>query len=158
MEKKTHDDDDDSENDSDYDPMKDGDMEEDNEEGKQQNSLLQPLSFSRKRKVEDLWQTLQNDEEKLKEKYKQSMIFQPTTTKSTKTNKSLKLKRKNQKILESIFGKTVASQMSSKIQDNNENQIQNAVNIKETIAESIKKVQRKSKVVEIRKFAGQEIE
>ena len=143
-------DDDDSENDSDYCPDEDKEAQSDNEVPEKEVKLS-AISTGRKRKVDDLWASMQEESN--------SVAFKKSTAITSSSSKPLKKKsnsKKNADILASIFGKKqsqkICSRASVKTADST-----NEVNIRSAARESVKMLQKRTTVKEIRKFAGQEI-
>ena len=154
-------DDDDSENDSDYNPDNDPDRDlEDHDDNVKQ--LDDVMNFSRKRKVDSLWESMvEEDRQSTSTKMGNVNRMVATGVNSLKLGAQKKEKKlkKNQDLLASIFGKSdakkivkkaIASPQFEEVPMNNED-------IKKVIEESVKKVQKKTKIVEVRKFAGREI-
>ena len=138
--------DDDSDNDSDYVPGADDEEEEvDNNEN---DKTITDIPFSRKRKANELWEELQLEDKQTLEKALAKAVHAP------KPENVAKKSTANQKILASIFGKSVAKSIAS-----------NAVakegasseDIKKRLKASVESIQRKTTVTETRKFAGESI-
>ena len=163
-------DDDDSENDSDYNPKDDDeDVLAQSQSQIKDNQGLNEMSYARKRKVDDLWNILQDNEKKYKEEYHSKQDYLIPTNSMKKTQKKRNKNDKNMKILQNIFGKTIASELvnqpiisatssNSLTQSNNDDETQRNELIKQRVKDSIGKILKKTKVIEKRKFAGQEIE
>lgn len=137
--------DDDSENDSDYQPGADDDEEEvDNNENEK---TISDISFSRKRKANALWEELQQEDKATVEKALAKAIR--SKNESTPKNSSA-----NQKILAGIFGNSVAKSIASKT---GSKESASSEDIKKRLRESVESIQRKTTVTETRKFAGESI-
>ena len=145
----------DSEEDPDFQPD-----EKENDESDHENAKIigNRMSGSRKRKVDLLWEELQNDENK----YLKS-VNDKVKRNDRKVVHSDKLQSSfNVKILSSIFGPTEAAKLchtnvKREIAKDASNGKEKGNSIREDALELIKKVKRKVKVVEKRKFAGEEI-
>lgn len=149
-------DDDDSENDSDFElnSKDEADIVDGNEESKQIGSSM---STSRKRKAEGFWQEMQQEEQNYLKKIKLKTLKVKNSDLNVDDAGSKRLA-----ILSSIFGQAEASRLCNiqykdgiKVQTNYA-EIDNST-LKKDALEMVKKVKRKVKVVEKRKFAGQEI-
>lgn len=138
--------DDDSENDSDYEPGAEGEEEE--AENNESEKTINDISFSRKRKANALWEELQQEDKSSLEKALARAVHAP------KPESASKKANANQKILASIFGKSVAKSISSKAVS-----LESAEgeDIKKRLRESVENIQRKTTVTETRKFAGESI-
>lgn len=143
-------DDEDSENDSDYCPENDPEADNDIEDAVKETKLS-TISFVRKRKVDDVWATMQ-------EEASSSKII--TTTCSSSSSKSLKKKsgsKKNEDILAQIFGKKQSRKLVDGVSSKNFESKADKLRIREAALESVKMLRKKTVVTETRKFAGQEI-
>ena len=153
MEKKGPDegDDDDSENDSDYCPDNDKDALEDDEDPVEVEKLA-AIPQGRKRKVDELWATMQ-EESKAPATKKFTAMNVGGTNKSSKNKSGSK---KTRDILASIFGKKESKNILSGAIAREATHADKLL-IREAARESVKTLQRKTTVTETRKFAGQEI-
>lgn len=143
-------DDDDSENDSDYCPDEDKEAQSDNEVPAEEIKLS-AISHGRKRKVDDLWASMQEEAN--------AVGCKKSTASINCSSKSLKKKsssKKNADILASIFGKKQSQKICSRASVITADSTDKAI-IREAARESVKMLQKKTTVTEIRKFAGQEI-
>ena len=153
--------DNDDDSDSDYDPCKDkekdngSDCDEDHPVI-QKVSELKDMSFSRKRQVNSIW-----DEMNAMDKTEtQQRLEKLKHQRSVGSNVSVKKKSKAEKVLAGIFGKTQASLIagsSSSSQSSSCKMNCDESSLKETIQKSVQSIQKRQKVNETRKFAGQEI-
>ena len=153
----------DSEEDSDYQPVSDNESDG-NCDAKQKRSIGQGMSASRKRKIDSFWVEMQQEENS----YMTSVQKKTNMTRNVEgsdKNFPAKTKKKSLNILSSIFGplearKLCAGEFETKSITNNANDsgIREAEpSVRKKALELIKKVKRKVKVVEKRKFAGEEI-
>jgi hypothetical protein len=142
--------DDDSENDSDYAP------EEDSEKGANDVDVnakeLTGLSKSSKRKVDAIWLEMQEEdristETVMKRSLNYIMNHGPVDSRTRKNNEI---------ILTNIFGRRVGKRLAS-YQATPED-VYDAEEIKKRALESVQNVKKKRKIIETRKFAGQEIQ
>ena len=144
-------DDDDSE-DSDYCPENDKDA--DKEDDAPEETKLSTISFGRKRKVDDLWATMQ--EETAGSKKSISRSSSSSSSSSSKSGKKKTSNKKNSDILAAIFGKKQSQKIVSGVSSTNADKAGD-LKIKEAARESVKMLQKKTTVTETRKFAGQSI-
>jgi hypothetical protein len=149
-------DDDDSENDSDYAPEDDhGDENgiEDAEETK-----LSTITYSRKRKVDDLWAMMQDESLGSNNSIKvDSSSSSSATTNSNKSSKKRSSDKKTKDILASIFGKSQTSKIMGKSSSGSSTSTADELSIKENARKAVLKLQKKTMITEKMKFAGQEI-
>lgn len=140
--------DDDSENDSDYDPGADEskDVEQDEEE-----TGLVGLSRASKRRVEALWLEMVEEDRKSTE----AIMMKSINYLANRAPKLESVRIENERILSDIFGKKVGKRLAA-YQATPEDEY-DAKDIKKRALESVQKVQKRQKVTETRKFAGQEI-
>ena len=178
--------DDDSENDSDYNPDNDPDAEDDDNKHMKQSeeNTIQEMSYSRKRKVDELWSSLLETEKKTivehKEKIGTLLLVSGKNEQSIKDTKKQRKtkqqKKKNLSILSEIFGKADAKKIvdsaygdlsslndttvTTDVENTSKKSKSNETSeeIKARVREAVSKIQKKTQVVEKRKFAGQEIE
>ena len=144
-------DDDDSENDSDYCP--ENDPEADNEvEDTVQETKLSVISFGRKRKVDDVWATMQEETSSSKTTSNFS-----SSSNSSRSSKKKAGSKKNKDILAAIFGKKQSGKIIDGISSKTPGTKADELRIKETARESVRMLRKKTVVTETRKFAGQEI-
>lgn len=143
-------DDDDSEDDSDYCPEDDKDVEE-GYNVEVEVPQLAKITVGRKRKVDDLWAAMQ--EESVSSK-KSTAVSSSSSGKSGKKKSSTK---KNKDILAAIFGKSQSEKIVSGVSSKTPADKADELRIKEAARESVKMLQKKTTVTEIRKFAGQSI-
>ena len=144
-------DDDDSENDSDYCP--ENDPEADNEEEDTvQETKLSAISFGRKRKVDDVWATMQEETSASKTTSNFS-----SSSNSSRSSKKKAGSKKNKDILAAIFGKKQSSKIIDGISSKTSGTNADELRIKEAARESVRMLRKKTVVTETRKFAGQEI-
>ena len=161
VEKKTKsnevdDDDYDSDADSDYNPDKDPDAVHDEDEIDNKDDGMKQLStmtFSRKRKVDDMWAQMQEDDA-VSSKPK-VVIGGGSSGDGQKKAKKSKQQAKALDILSSIFGKGQSKKILKGV--SNDDACTGSVDIKELARASVKKLAKKEKITETRKFAGQEI-
>lgn len=139
--------DDDSDNDSDYVP---GAEEEKSVEGTEEQ-ILKPLSKSSRKKVEAIWQEMQEEDRKSVE----AVMMKSLNYLANRAPRSSEVRRANEVILSTIFGKKIGKRLAS-IQAVPEEEY-NHQNIKKRALESVQQVQKRQKITETRKFAGQEI-
>jgi hypothetical protein len=145
--------DDDSDNDSDYCP--DADPEAGNASGEDvEDTKLSSISHSRKRKVDDLWATMQEELSSKESAQKSSSSSSSSSKKSSK--KGLKNKEAND-ILASIFGKRQAENIMNGVSGSKSAGNAESLSVQDAARESVKMLQKKTRVTETRKFAGQEI-
>ena len=141
-------DDDDSENDSDYNPDADEDKEEEEEVLEKK---LVGLSGSSRRRVDLIWQQMQEEDRRSTEAVmKRSMNYLANRAPVEEHRRIV-----NEVILSNIFGKRVGKRLAS-FQATPEDEY-NEEDIKKRARESVQQVQKKRKITETRKFAGQEI-
>ncbi len=138
---------DDSENDSDYEPGKDDENDNDNDAA-DDNTGLTDISFSRKRKSNSLWDEMQQEEKKYCTSFKHGF------TKDNKPTQTTKKLKKNQQVLAQIFGNTVAKKLTeiTSLESDSLQPVSNG-----DALSAVKKIQKKSKIIEVRKFAGESI-
>mmetsp|Transcript_25401 Transcript_25401/g.42356 ORF Transcript_25401/g.42356 Transcript_25401/m.42356 type:complete len:280 (+) Transcript_25401:37-876(+) len=154
---------DDSDQDSDYEPPPEVAEEVD----EAQEKKLVGLSRGSKRKVNALWEQMMGEEQLYtQEKMQKSINF--NSKQSKKKNK--RVRSENEAILASIFGKKEARKLiggkasSSRADLKEANDIDDATgkvdtgDLKARVKASMKNVQKKTTITETRKFAGQEIE
>jgi len=142
--------DDDSENDSDYAPDADVAQEmADEAEGEK----IVPMSRAGKRKAAELWEEMQAEDRRGVEVVMKRSLSYSTAPAPTRR----KVRQRNESILAGIFGKKAAKLLARTEEAESEAGV-GAEDIKERVLASVKRVQKKTKVTEIRKFAGQEIE
>jgi hypothetical protein len=149
------DDDYDSDADSDYNPDKDPDAVHDEDEIDNKDDGMKQLStitFSRKRKVDDLWAQMQEDEAGSS---KPKIVTGTSSGNGQKKAKKTKQQAKALDILSTIFGKGQSKKILNGVSNGEAGS--SAVDIKELARESVKRLAKKEKVTETRKFAGQEI-
>lgn len=150
--------DDDSENDSDYNPNDEPGEVSDGE--KEEVSLLQGFSSSRKRKVNELWDSMVTEDtaavSALMKKSNGSTARSSNISSSTTKKKVNRLKR-NEDILASIFGKCQAKNIVRKSKIEEDKPATSSAELKSQIEASLQKIQRRTKVTEVRKFAGKDI-
>lgn len=144
------DDDDDSENDSDYCPDEDKGAQSDNEVPEKEVKLS-AISTGRKRKVDDLWASMQLESNSLGSKKSTAII-----SSSSKPLQKKASSKKNADILAAIFGKKQSRKICSGVSVKTADSANEAI-IRDAARESVKMLQKKTTVTEIRKFAGQEI-
>ena len=149
--------DDDSENDSDYNPLEDKDAHASDEEDKNDDvKQLSTITYSRKRKVEDMWSQMQ-EEAAASTKPKAARLVSSSLTAGGEPSKKKKKKQtKAVDILSSIFGKGQSKKLLNGVCGDGATD-SGTVDIKELARESVKKLVKKEKVTETRKFAGQEV-
>ena len=140
--------DDDSENDSDYMP---GAEEEKDEEEQESEKLLTGLTKSSRRRVDAIWQEMQEEDRRSVE----TIMMKSINYLTNRAAQSAEVRQVNEVILSSIFGKRVGKRLAS-YQATPEDEY-NPEDIKKRALASVQKVQKKQKITEIRKFAGQEI-
>lgn len=148
-------DDDDSENDSDYAPEDDHEAEngiEDAEETK-----LSSITYSRKRKVDDLWAMMQEEAVSTKNSIKVGSSSSSAATSSNKSSKKRSSDKKTKDILASIFGKSQTSKIMGKSSNRSSTSTADELSIKEIARKTVEKLQKKTIITEKMKFAGQEI-
>ena len=154
--------------DSDYDPTKDTtrgkDDSDDEGDTKPKDEVLKDISYLRKRKANDLWDELnasdRADTEAVMSKSKLGLG-------NIKDNKSNKKKKRNfakvKSVLAGIFGNTQAITLIDKTKTSSTSSggkgggEASSEKLKEAIRQSVKSVQKKQKVEETRKFAGQNV-
>lgn len=153
------DDDDDSENDSDYNP--DEDIIKEDDENEESNDNLKGLSFASKRKVDEIWNSLVDEDKKI---YKKHPGVKSVKVDVTKPSKKVKNRlKKTKSILTQIFGNSVANSILAEnslvdsLHSKNTTSDESSNDIKCVVKDAVSKVQKKIKIVEKRKFAGQEI-
>ena len=151
----------DSEEDSDYQPLSDNEDDEDANAG-QKKSIGTGMSGSRKRKIDTLWVEMQQEESSYMTSF-QKKISKNRNVEGNGKNMSPK-RKKTLDILSSIFGPLEAKKLcvaelgSKRTNDTKESKNQEVEpSVRKEALELIKKVKRKVKVVEKRKFAGEEI-
>lgn len=113
------------------------------------------ISATRKRKANEAYNALlQEDQRNLESTLNKAKL---STSGSSEKKPSMK-QMKNEAVLASIFGKNAAKKLlkTSSFVHRNSND-NNDLNTKEMITAAVKKIQKKQKIVETRKFAGQEI-
>lgn len=147
-------DDDSSSNDSDYDPTHD-DREEDKEHGatlgREGNTSIAEISYSRKRKADALW-----DEMNLQDKlYTQQRMEKSLIRSQSSKPKPVKVS-KAKMILEGIFGRSEAANLIHVADFNNDKSIDDA-ELKNRVRKSVQSLAKRQTVTETRKFAGQNI-
>lgn len=152
----------DSEEDSDYQPVSDNDSDE-NCDAKQKKSIGLGMSGSRKRKIDSFWVEMQQEETS----YMTAVQKKTNMTRNLEdSDKKLPAKKKKSlDILSSIFGlqearKLCAAKLEPKSVTNTVKESESSgaeSSVRKKALELIKKVKRKVKVVEKRKFAGEEI-
>ena len=149
--------DEDSENDSDYVPDQD-DNASVADSCTEADKQLSEISYSRKRKVDEIWKEMIDADSASKPP---NML----TTLQLKNVPKRKIKKgsaKASRILLSIFGEKETSKIlnsvSSVVTSNAESELEAADSIRAKARETVRKIQNKETVTEIRKFAGQQIE
>ena len=140
--------DDDSENDSDYMP---GAEEEKDEEEQESEKVLTGLTKSSRRRVDAIWQEMQEEDRRSVE----AIMIKSINYLANRAAQSAEVRQANEVILSSILGKRVGKRLAS-YQATPEDEY-NPEDIKKRALASVQKVQKKQKITEIRKFAGQEI-
>ena len=140
--------DDDSENDSDYMP---GAEEEKDEEEQESEKVLTGLTKSSRRRVDAIWQEMQEEDRRSVE----AIMIKSINYLANRAAQSAEVRQANEVILSNIFGKRVGKRLAS-YQATPEDEY-NPEDIKKRALASVQKVQKKQKITEIRKFAGQEI-
>ena len=150
--------DDDSENDSDYNPLEDKDAQASEEEDNTNNDVkqLSTITYSRKRKVDDMWSQMQEEAAAATKPKAARMVSSSLSTGGEPSNKKKKKQTKALDILSSIFGKGQSMKLLNGVCSDGAMD-SDTVDIKELARESVKKLVKKEKVTETRKFAGQEI-
>jgi len=151
----------DSEEDSDYQPLSDNEDDED-ANAEQKKSIGTGMSGSRKRKIDTLWVEMQQEESSYMTSF-QRKISKNRNVEGNGKNISPK-RKKTLDILSSIFGPLEAKKLCvaelgrKRTNDAKESKNQEVEpSVRKEALELIKKVKRKVKVVEKRKFAGEEI-
>jgi hypothetical protein len=176
-------DDDDSSDDSDYHP-EENPVDDDDEDDQPQQAALEEIPIGRKRKVYDIFSQLVEEDHMVYQSNKAGLAFkqlepslQIRVKKSSDQSKN-KSKDKNLAVLSQIFGKTEALQLMN-LSSNNDILQSNSRSkqadssssgtvmrvekekldeiVRSTIKQAIQNVKKKQKVVETRKFAGQEV-
>lgn len=140
--------DDDSENDSDYDPGADETKSVEEESGDQ---VLVGLSRASRRKVDALWLEMVEEDRKSTE----AIMMKSINYLANRAPKLESVRVANEIILSNIFGKKIGKRLAS-YQASPEDEY-DAQDIKKRALESVQKVQKRQKVTETRRFAGQEI-
>lgn len=170
--------DDSDDSDDDYDPTKDPLAEEDDEFVDVEEVKLDELSHARSRKAMEAFDAL-NEEVHLETQNKVSASVAgmlANAKKKKNNNNDDKNDKKAKKVLSGIFGKTVATQLVSKSTtivsgnnnfgmitkkengiNKNKNKKSNSI-LKELAMGAAKNIKKKEEVIEIRKFAGREIQ
>lgn len=141
--------DDDSENDSDYVP---GAEDEKSIEGQEEAQVLKPLSKSSRKRVDAIWQQMQEEDRKSVE----AVMMKSINYLANRSPLSQEVRQANEVILAGIFGKRVGKRLAS-VQAAPEEEGLSAQEIKKRALESVQQVRKRQKVTETRKFAGQEI-
>lgn len=156
------DDDDDDSSDSDYDPSKDktdkgSDCDDEDTHVIAKVRELKDISFSKKRQVDSIWDEMNAADKTETQQRLEKVRRQPASKGSTSKNKSSKA----EKMLAGIFGKSQASLIigSSSGTGGRRSCSDEAggESLKETIQKSVQSLQKRQKVNETRKFAGQNI-
>jgi len=167
---------DDSDNDSDYNPGDDGDGIEDH--SSRDNHLekkLVTLSATTKRTVDQLWRSMQEDDRRYVQ-LKMGSSLHPLKYNSESDGN---ITRHNFQVLKEIFGPTVAKQLTVTVassliyNENHDSRAENGdilvmsseiidgssgtVELRKRALASVEKVVKKRKITETRKFAGKEI-
>lgn len=140
--------DDDSDNDSDYMPGAD---EEKSVEEDDEKQVLKPMNKVSRRKVEAIWLEMQEEDRKSVEAIMVKSINYIANRAPVSTEKRVE----NEIILSKIFGKRVGKRLAAYQAVPEEEH--NPQNIKKRALESVQQVQKRQKVTETRRFAGQEI-
>jgi hypothetical protein len=140
--------DDDSENDSDYDPG--AEETKDTEEETEEKGLV-GLSRASKRKVDALWLEMVEEDRKSTE----SIMMKSINYLANRAPQLEKVRVANEIILSNIFGKKIGKRLAS-YQATPEDEY-DAQDIKKRALESVQKVRKRQKITETRRFAGQEI-
>lgn len=140
--------DDDSENDSDYDPG--AEETKDTEEETEEKGLV-GLSRASKRKVDALWLEMVEEDRKSTE----SIMMKSINYLANRAPQLEKVRMANEIILSNIFGKKIGKRLAS-YQATPEDEY-DAQDIKKRALESVQKVRKRQKITETRRFAGQEI-
>ena len=150
----------DSDSDSDYDPTKDQEQDKDSDDGVSNSGdpgeVLKDISFSRKRKANDLWEELvAMDKAETKERMKKSQILAPEG--SSQNTKGKRKRTKATSVLAGIFGKSEAASIMNSAPSSSKNKTMTDADLKVVIQKSVKLIQKSEKIEETRKFAGQSI-
>jgi hypothetical protein len=140
--------DDDSDNDSDYVPGVDDEKSVD--EGVEKE-VLKPLSKSSRKRVDAIWIEMQEEDRKSVE----AVMVRSVNYLANRVAHSLEAREEIEAILSSIFGRRVGKRLAA-LQPVPEEQ-HDVHNIRKRALESVQQVQKRQKVTETRKFAGQEI-
>lgn len=159
--------------DSDYDPTKDTTRDKDDSDNendkKPQDEILKDISYLRKRKANDLWEELNaSDRADTEAQIGKSRRFgfakktgDGTEKKNTRKKKANSAKVKS--VLAGIFGNTQATTLIEKTETSSSSggggrgEKASSEEMKEAIRQSVKLVQKKQKVEETKKFAGQNV-
>lgn len=142
------DDDDDSGNDSDYNPANDPEVSD--KDAGEEVAVISNMSHRRKRKVDSIWdEMIECDKREIREKMNQALTSSPIEQ-ITKSRRKLNVRLHN--MLRSIFGDRMISKTTSQNCSNEDSQ-----HVKEVAENAVKHLRKKVKIAEVRKFAGQEI-
>lgn len=149
-----------SDEDSDYDPNQDKEGNEnengDGDDKQVQTSRLVDISVSRKRKIDELFNEMCNEDMK---SCTRKAISSTVDSGSIQSKTSSRKKAKSEKLLASIFGKTTAAEIctkESKSRDTNRSTTDSGDNVRARALEIARNVQKTTVVTEKRKFAGKE--
>ena len=155
--------DDSDDSDSDYDPAQETEVVEEGLEEDESKTTLSGIGFKRKRVAEDIWKTMLQDDEKRETK---KNILRPMSDVTIAKIYNANEEKKGQKekvssqlsdMMTMIFGskkKTeTAVSKKSRIKSDNEH----SSSVKDILKDSVKTLKKKEKVIDTRKFAGQEI-
>jgi len=148
-------DDDDSENDSDYAP--EDDHEDENGVEDAEETKLSTVTYSRKRKADDLWAMMQEESSSSNNNINVGSSSSSATTNSNKSSKKSSSDKKAKDILASIFGKSQSSKIMGKSLSGSLTSTVDELSVKEIARKSVLKLQKKTMINEKMKFAGQEI-
>ena len=145
-------DDDDSENDSDYNPDNDAEASDDGGVGEEVKGVSK-ISFRRKTKMDTIWDEMKALDEK-ETRDRMSKAFKHVSIPEKMTRKR-KHAAQFDLMLRSIFGGEQAKSQSKRGDENLASLDPNTIKAEAEMA--VKQLRKKVKVAEVRKFAGQEI-
>lgn len=149
--------------DSDYDPAQETEVVEEGLEVDESKTTLSGIGFKRKRVAEDTWKSmLQDDEKKETKKNVLRPLSDVTISKIYNANEEKKGHKEKvssqlNDMMAMIFGSKKKTENAKNKKASTESNSEHSISVKDILKDSVKSLKKKEKVIDTRKFAGQEI-
>lgn len=149
--------------DSDYDPAQETEVVEEGLEVDESKTTLSGIGFKRKRVAEDTWKSmLQDDEKKETKKNVLRPLSDVTISKIYNANEEKKGHKEKvssqlNDMMAMIFGSKKKTENTKNKKASTESNSEHSISVKDILKDSVKSLKKKEKVIDTRKFAGQEI-